>query len=75
MPQKSFRAAWIRFQNPCEFWSGLGRGSAGGFLEKRRSNDAGSAALASAMACGGNPRVLPDLRAGAAWQPGVLIGG
>ena len=37
-----------------------------GALEKRRSNDAGSAALASgleearAMACGSNPRALPD---------------
>ena len=29
MLQKSFRAAGIRFQNPCEFWGGLGRGSGG----------------------------------------------
>ena len=47
MFQKSLRAAGIRFQNPCEFWSGLGRGP-GGPLEKRRSNDAGSAARRSA---------------------------
>ena len=48
MLQKSFRAAGIRFQNPCQFWSDLGRGVREGPLEKRRSNDAGSAALASA---------------------------
>ena len=53
MLQKPLRAAGIRFQNTCEFWSGLGRGSGargsgGGPLEKRSSNDAGSAARASA---------------------------
>ena len=43
-------------------------------LEKRRSNDAGSAALglrsmakARAMACGSNPRALPDFRRPAAF--------
>ena len=46
------------------FWNGV----RGGPLEKRRSNDAGSAALTSsmakarAMACGSNPRALPDIR-------------
>ena len=43
-------------------------GVCGGPLEKRRSNDVGSAALASppphgkarAVACGSNPRALPD---------------
>ena len=44
MLQKSLRAAGIRFQNPCQFWKGVREGP----LEKRRSNDAGSAALASA---------------------------
>ena len=32
MLQKSFRAVGIRFKKPCQFWSGLGRGSGGGSL-------------------------------------------
>ena len=46
-------------------------GGPGGFLEKRRSNDAGRRhwrpphGKARAMTCGGNPRALPDLRADA----------
>ena len=29
MLHKSLRSMGIRFKNPCEFWSGLGRGSGG----------------------------------------------
>ena len=45
--QKSVPIVGIRCFSACEFWSGFGRGS-GKALEKRRSNDAGSAALTSA---------------------------
>ena len=72
MLQKSLRAAGIRFQNPCEFWGGLGRG---GGPPWRNGGPMMPAARAfcpmakpgpwPAADCGGNPRALPDLMAAA----------
>ena len=45
--QKSLRAAVFCFRNACKFGLGFGAGSAKAPLKKRRSNDAGSAALTS----------------------------
>ena len=60
MLQKSLRAAGIRFQNPCEFWSGLGRGSGGGPWRNGgpmgRRHGRPPHGKARAMACGGNPK-------------------
>ena len=77
MLQKSLRAAGVRFKNPCEFWSGLGRGSGrapwrnGGPMMQGRRHSRPLHGKARAMACGGNPRALPDLRAcAAAADPG-----
>ena len=70
MLQKSLRAAGIRFKNPCEFWSGLGRGSGGapwrngGPMMQGRRHYRPLHGKARAMACGGNPRALPDLYTG-----------
>ena len=33
MLQKSLRAVKIRFKKPCQFWSGVGRGSGGALGE------------------------------------------
>ena len=48
IPQKSFRAVGICFWNSCKCELGLGVGCGRPPLEKRRSNDAGWAALTSA---------------------------
>ena len=71
MLQKSLRGVGIRFKNPCEFWSGLGRGSGGapwrneGPMMQGRRHRRLPHGKARAMACGSNPRALPDLRADA----------
>ena len=65
MLHKSLRAAGIRFKNPCEFWSGLGRGSGGAPWRNEGPMMQGLHGKARAMACGGKPRALPDLRADA----------
>ena len=64
---KSLRAAGIRFKNPCEFWSGLGRGSRGApwrnegpMMQGRRS------APWQSQGYGLRRQTEPDLRADAA---------
>ena len=82
MLQKSFCAAGIRFKNPCEFWSGLGRGSGGalwrneGPMMQGRRLRRPPHGKARAMACGGKPRALPEFKRAdaAAADPGSSVG-
>ena len=55
-PSKSLRAVEIRFWNACKFELGLAP------LERVGGIDLRSMAKVRAMACGSNPRALPDLR-------------
>ena len=56
----SLRSAGIRFKNACEFQSGVGMGSREPW-EKRRSTDAGSAALSFAQWRSQGPRRGPKI--------------
>ena len=80
MLQKSLCAAGIRFQNPCQFWSDLGRGSGrdswrnGDPMMQGRRHWHPPHDKARAMACSGNPRAFSEGGAGENKDFGIFGG-